>query len=475
MNPENRLFALLAEMPELLTHADWLSAIFGKIESGEYEMFYPSVGLHFTHRSTEKPELLAYFPIVGAEKARQMKPGKYLQAFCPFLDDAERQEIVERWNASAPNALEYVELKTTEEWIHAYGHHIGTGSLDGSCMRHTLTDRDIAAAVSMYSTCPDCALAVLRESTGEKRTVARAVLNVADKLYGREYYGHWQGIPENEIKQKFIDRLNEAGYSSSLFPLEGLQFRAEWRKRGKVILMPYIDGAGHGFNVIEEDTDHCLVEIARRADYSADTTDGLVSLGGKYKCASCGERLDEDEGFSDDYDLLCETCWHERYPYSCEQCGDSLSEEDAIIVRGHATGRNRTYDTTYCDHCARRKGIMKCDDCGEWHDGDEMVYISDDSEDFAGDSLCFSCIESRGAVACEGCNEYFIGNIRSKENGEGVCANCAEENDLVACPSCEYAWVEKPEDEDDIEPCENCQAKRLRAQGLEQKTLEHYA
>ena len=131
----------------------------------------------------------------------------------------------------------------------------------------------------------------------------------------------------------------------------------------------------------------------------------------------------------------------------CEQCGAIISAEnsgDAV----HCDGLD------YCsEECARRAGLVQCDECGKWEDlcysyGIEgNWYCSDDCAHNAGYEQCAYCGEwvrearttttrDRGDVCgdclddcfyyCDECEEYVHEDDWNSE--AGMCDDCAREN-----------------------------------------------
>ncbi|MCE5220109.1 MAG: hypothetical protein LLF98_02280 [Clostridium sp.] len=77
----------------------------------------------------------------------------------------------------------------------------------------------------------------------------------------------------------------------------------------------------------------------------------------------------------------------------------------------------------------------KCEDCGEYHENDEMTDVGGSSEY---KWICESCLDDYGF--CECCNQYTHTDnmVRCDWCGEYICNNCSHEdnNNTVLCESC---------------------------------------
>lgn len=143
-------------------------------------------------------------------------------------------------------------------------------------------------------------------------------------------------------------------------------------------------------------------------------------------CVSCGRHIKEDTN------CLCDEC-RRGNSCSCEHCGDSMDEDDAIYIEGYGA---------VCNGCARQ-----CDDCGDWH-------LRDNVTDIGGSSryhhVCDLCLDNYSY--CEDCEEYcnqddyfYVDSI-----DRGVCSYCYRHN-YSACVECNTI---RPNE--DMSTCTDC-------------------
>jgi hypothetical protein len=135
----------------------------------------------------------------------------------------------------------------------------------------------------------------------------------------------------------------------------------------------------------------------------------------RYTCCNCGDSVDNDDVIMIRDEPYCCDCANVCYSCCCH-CGDWVDHDDIVNVD----------DDYYCTECADRR-FTRCDICGEYHK-DGFMEIDDKT-------VCSSCFENGNYYCCEGCEEYHEYDNGTDVNGNRYCDDCLA--DLPVCADCE--------------------------------------
>lgn len=159
-----------------------------------------------------------------------------------------------------------------------------------------------------------------------------------------------------------------------------------------------------------------------------------IEIGQKPICIKCGNMHSCEESIN--------CCSGE---YECENCGDSISEDDSYWVHGNRYCRECV---TYCDYCEEYVLVddamwiesvdsYVCDDCiserftychhcDEYYRDEDITYL--DNYDI---HVCDDCLEDR-YTECEECGEYFRNReiIYDEETAQNYCHDCFEDMEV---------------------------------------------
>lgn len=202
---------------------------------------------------------------------------------------------------------------------------------------------------------------------------------------------------------------------------------------------PYLDS----FKGTDQDPegDEDLILYFGGGTFTFCETDGGYQGDRGEECCECGERTSEDDAHvSEDGDIYCSDCYHDRYTYldyshdgrriegeysndevsCCDDCGNERLTEHLAEAEGNDV----------CSRCLERHYSI-CDQCDEYTKEGETL---DDR------TLCLECYNDLTA-ACKECEEV----VAREDLVQGThCENCA-----VDCPEC--GQLKPPEG-----PCEAC-------------------
>ena len=156
--------------------------------------------------------------------------------------------------------------------------------------------------------------------------------------------------------------------------------------------------------------------ISVRTDHEEDFKP--LEIGTYGICICCAE--ENSDG------VYCSDCKNGE-SWSCEECGDSFSEDDLYTVRN-----SRGEEIQVCEDC-RDRYYTQCDECGEWFPNDDMVRTAN------GNYVCQDCL-SEYYTACDECGDYEKDDDMSYViNGHGeevrVCESCRDRY-YTKCDDC---------------------------------------
>lgn len=137
-------------------------------------------------------------------------------------------------------------------------------------------------------------------------------------------------------------------------------------------------------------------------------------------CHECDEwyRSDEMYWIESENSSVCQNCLDYNYAY-CEHCNEYVRDEDINSVNDG--------EKYVCDWCVGNEDYYRCENCGEYYDGDKITHVD-------GDPYCEDCLE-QCCDYCENCHEYHtLDCINDTEHGK-LCDDCYEdlEDEEEAC------------------------------------------
>jgi len=251
--------------------------------------------------------------------------------------------------------------------------------------------------------------------------------NVYDPAYGwklavRQEGGDTVGnclVMDRDGRKYFVrSYLKDVGrYSHSDPVLEawltdnGFEKRSEWDCERMAFLSgggnggflaPYIDGDCKTVDVRRMVGRECLV-ITDGGEYTCDNTDGTADYTNNIECEDCGDRMNEDEGYTvgrNDSRQVC-SCCHDNY---CTVLGRRrneylIEEGDAVYV----DSQEQWYDSNYLgdnDIVSLENGEYEHSDNAvligdEWyHIDDERIIHAEDTGECAMIDDCWQCTAS---------------------------------------------------------------------------------
>lgn len=354
---------------------------------------------HYVHVSLENPEMIAYTPddkYGAADRQVAMKPGRYLKKYFPELGNDRIEELV-HWFVSGelPNPLKDSKVEITNDpdkvqWVYENGPQ--------SCMSGS--DWRLHPA-RVYAT-EDMGVAYALDPKNPERVLARAVVCLKNKTYGRIY-----PTPENYqndgwssanharlVMKKFSSMLEDADYTEDEGEdFHGMKLRKEKledRTSGQHYIMPYIDG-DYGIET-EESWDYFRIATCDRDDSNAKNTGGSIRVNGSvrmveaYECPSCGEECEEcDEDDTSisvvievsssgtavwDSDRWCPNCV-EQNTFYCEILRRTVADSVGCCHLGDGRTVNQPYADEYCF-------MSEYDD--EYYERSELVEVMDNGQ-----------------------------------------------------------------------------------------------
>src|SRR5208283_5092633 len=339
-------------------------------------------GNHFVHLSAKQPGRLAYTqsPEKGmADIQSIMSLDAYLAKYLPDLDSGTIMEIREDFaRLTAPEAQ--FKLATTPKDIEQVYTNFAENceQVSSSCMRYQR--RSFGASLPVHPVqvygAGDLAIAYLTNSEGE--TTHRALCWPDRKVYSRMYGDD----------SSLHDALKAAGYVKCRHyyardghgSLEGARLLVI-RNDNDSIVAPYIDGA-LGMNLTCN-----KAKLSLSYDYACNNTDGLAcdeeeeeEREPEYTCEHCGDEVSEDDTFLIYTSRLgaeswCEHC-RESYSFYCEGYERDYSSRvvDSVEVEGLGTC-SEYYADNHCEQCEHSERWHRVDD-----DALAEVVINDEGE-----------------------------------------------------------------------------------------------
>lgn len=134
------------------------------------------------------------------------------------------------------------------------------------------------------------------------------------------------------------------------------------------------------------------------------------------KCASCGDRISDDNCYWYGDDCYCESCFSESFEY-CDRCNQAEYRDDMVFVDCE--------DRFVCQSCADRH-YSTCSDCGNLFPENELIRAGDNS-------VCEDCLDNYSY--CEDCEEYhYYDDMIEINPDQFVCQSCAQ--DYAKCEHC---------------------------------------
>ena len=152
-------------------------------------------------------------------------------------------------------------------------------------------------------------------------------------------------------------------------------------------------------------------------------------------CEDCGEVMSESDAVRYEGSYYCEDCAIDSEDLTqCEECGEWVAECDLVEVRDYRhVGYCSDYTSVYvCEDCANSIAV-KCDECGCWYmgvgDEDNQVEVRTADGGSEWRNLCGGCLEDNYTV-CDVCNEYVhVDNAVYTDYGT-YCPDCVSHVDL---------------------------------------------
>lgn len=144
-------------------------------------------------------------------------------------------------------------------------------------------------------------------------------------------------------------------------------------------------------------------------DGTLDSTEGEIE--NRNCCENCGDTMrDDDAYFVNDY-AYCEDCYCENF-FSCDHCGESCRNDDSVHIENK--------DIYVCQYCADNN-YSQCEDCNDYYskDGLFMTHYRQ--------YVCESCLENY--VCCDDCGEYFTSDDMGDDND--YCKDCQPEDEDI--------------------------------------------
>ncbi len=373
------------------------------LDSAWYSATSAVISLTCPAVSESNPDLWAYYQTAekralhgsdGQGIRTQIKYGKLLKKLFPMATDSQIAEEVEAWKeaAAAESApLEYFIATDRESFKRVYtGEQAptlnptlrsGFKSMQGSCMRH---DSHYFGLPNGLHPCEVYASGDFAIVWAEKagKIAARAVVPVNPS------YDYDKTLPQLlGLSAPIYTTSDSASHGLKAFiEANGATFEPDsytvnraWNKAGYNLLkievesgaylMPYVDTN----SAATDNGDY--FKIDESGDVDIRQTGGKVywEESPRYSCECCGESLSEDETHStDDSGIYCESCFDDRYFY-CPRLGEYVDSDETVELYSLVRYGN-VYHETVAQSWAESNAIM-CQDDGEYWESDYATYI----------------------------------------------------------------------------------------------------
>jgi hypothetical protein len=297
---------------------------------------------HFAHVSTAEPGKLAFTEDAtkgAADRQTRMRPGRYLEKYFPELGSEMVRTLAAEFCARYElNQLLFATTADDIERVYRSG--------PSSCMAHGLDYYNSPIHPVRVYAAGDLAVAYLKEG---ERITARVLCWPARKIYSRIY--------GDEERISYL--LDAAGYTQGGdCCFDGAKLLREETDNGFV--MPYVDwhdGAhDNGRHII----------LGGRGDITCESTCGVSEDGERFTCDNCGDRASADDAQHVRHNgTWCNSCVENCTVYS-EYHGEQIAEGDAVRV-----GDDYVQEGSAC--------YVTCEATGEnyWEDGDGYVTLAD--------------------------------------------------------------------------------------------------
>ncbi len=276
----------------------------------------------------------------------------------------------------------------------------GNSCMAGSCSRFTLLYKNNPDRYSMLTieTVNNTARAMLIKLDNGKFLL--------DRVYATDEFLKNELQQYAKDKEYFYRKSTDAGNNEIAF--NGCPIRSDTYEQFIVSDLNYCDGEVPFQDTLAnyKITDNCCLTITHpRTGYSFDgilnsTTGGAVP----FTCEQCGCSLSEDECFSNGGgDNYCGHCYSEIYAM-CENCNEDYLGECMTTIH---------YED-YCDNC-RDELFTYCECCDEYALNDNMTGVE------TGDYVCLSCLENY-YTECRECNQFV--KTEDIDDNTGNCSDC---------------------------------------------------
>jgi hypothetical protein len=289
----------------------------------------------------------------------RIKPGRFLAKFHPELSEDEIRKWAEKHEAEhAPVELKFVENTDPDGWERVYESASGFSS----CMQYAHPDSRYLDYRAHGEDHP------VRSYAYPGNGLRLAYIGEGDKVYARTIVrddeGH-KGYIRIFGDSRIHLALEKAGYGNEV-DLQGVRIArrtASWDSDS--LLVPYLDSIGS----VSDEGDYLV--ISRYGEINAVESSGVVARY-THRCERCGAAVDEDEVSYSDYEDT----------YHCTYCDDDFvtavirvgryGEEHGAVLIDHAIEVGGTWYVND-DDLLKNAGLVKCVECDEWEDGDNVT------------------------------------------------------------------------------------------------------
>ena len=319
--------------------------------------------LHFVHKSTEDPKMIAYAPTTRhLEEGRwvKTKPGKYLTKFySDVLTEKEIKAMAERQSGDN-SSLKLTVFRNGDNkhtnsttWIRLYSDI----QVDYSCMQG-------CDCVSVYGY-PNNGLGLAYYTHSSGSLMCRAIVRFDrnpegefTRCYPMTGDDGWPAVSEEEFAQALI----ASGMTKSPDGLEGIKIiKEEESSYDSTYVMPYIDRPAQYVN--DRGT---YFLITRCGDIEAASTSGSVRLEPENPCYDCGCHIGEDDGTYIEYHgTICQRCLDRNYTYA--HIGRRTQEyvpSDSVV---YCESDNEYYHEDYASE------VLRQTEDGDWYDAEDVA------------------------------------------------------------------------------------------------------